>query len=284
MLVSLLTIGAQTAVRDQTFLTTPGAPWTIRIDDKSLVIKEVQTRPDEKSLYVLMLDEKEEMNVSLFIEPIDKCKTSDECRDFILKTGNPAWGKFQDLAKGTLGDFSYFEFFRSEAGGLPLRMFDMYAEFVREGYWVDLHLSKTSYKKEDHALFENYVKAMTFVSKTGSERNDSENVQKIASDWLALWDGAKCRESYVALTSISRDGVSEKQWMTYCDSFQKDVGRPKSRKVITTSLTKSLPSKPEYSGATLRYQSVWDRGTTIEYVSLTREKDGRWTVSNYVLQ
>ena len=268
-------------MQNQTFLTTPGAPWSIRIDSKSLDIRDVQAKPDEKSAYFLMADDKEEMNVSVFIEPIDKCKTPDECRDFILNSGNPAWGKFQDLAKGKLGEFSYFEFFRPVAGGQPLRMFDMYAEFVRDGYWVDLHLSKTSYKKEDHVLFENYVKAMTFVSKSGASDKLSDNVQKIAADWLVLWDGAKCRESYTALTSISRNAVGEADWIPYCEAAQKNVGKPKSRKLVAASMIKAVPSKPEYSGATLTYQSTFAGRSATEFVSLTLEKDGRWTVSNY---
>lgn len=280
-------VRSQPVTQDQTFLTTSGAPWTIRIGGKTLEIRNVQTKPDGNSMYVMMLDEKEEMNVSIFIEPVDKCKTADECRDFVLKTGNPAWGKFQDLAKGRLGDASYFEFFRPVAAGQPLRMFDMYAEFVRDGYWVDLHLSRTSYKKEDHVLFENYVKALTFVPKTGGASKDSEklseNLQKISSDWLSLWDGAKCRESYAALTSISRNAVSESDWTEYCLA-QLKFGKPKSRNLITASLIKSLRSKPDYSGATLRYQSVFDGGPATEYVTLTLEKDGRWTVSNYLLQ
>jgi hypothetical protein len=278
----------QTVIQNQTFLTAPAAPWKIRIDGKSLDITKVQAKPDGRSIYVLMIDPKEEMNVSIFIEPVDRCKTTDECRDLVLNSGNPGWGKFQDLAKGKLGDSSYFEFFRPVAGGQPLRMFDMYAEFVRDGYWVDLHLSKTSYKKEDHALFENYVKAMTFVSKPGGQANDAEklsdSVQRISTDWLALWDGGKCRETYNALTSISRAAVTEKTWIPYCENSLKNVGKLESRQLITASLIKSLPSKPDYSGATLHYQSAFSAGLALEYVTLTLEKDGRWTVSNYLLR
>src|SRR4030095_11563207 len=184
ILGSLTSVPAQPVLLNQTVLTTPGAPWSIRIDGKSLDIRDVQAKPDEKSGYFLMADDKEEMNVSLFIEPIQTCKTAEECRDFVLNTGNPKWGKFKDLAKGKLGDSSYFEFFRPEVGGLPLRIFDMYSEFVRDGCWVDLHLSKTSYVKGDHALFENYVKALTFVSKMSAPDKLSDSIQQISADWL----------------------------------------------------------------------------------------------------
>ena len=36
-------------------------------------------------------------------------------------------------------------------------MLDMYAEYVDQGYWVDVHISKVSYQKDDHALFEKVI-------------------------------------------------------------------------------------------------------------------------------
>jgi hypothetical protein len=279
---------AQPVTRDETFLTTPGAPWTIRIGGKALEIKDVQTKPDQKSAYFLMFDEKEGMNVSVYIEPVDKCKTGEACRDHVLGLGNPAWGKYRDLAKGKIGDFSYFEFFRPVAGGQPLQMFDMYAEYAGGSYWVDLHMSKVLYKKADHALFENYIKAIEFVPKNGGQAGDSGSlaakVATTSADWLSMWDAAKCRETYLALTSVARKAVQEKDWVSYCDAAQKSFGPSKYRKLVSVSLIKSLPAKPELSGAVLHYQSEFNRGPVLEFVSLTFEQSEGWTVSNYLTQ
>lgn len=90
-------------------LTTTKAPWTMRLLGNDLDITNVQAKPDEASAYFMMASGSTKLNVSVFIEPVDKCKTSDECRDYILNAGNPAWGKFEQLAKGKIKDFSYFE-------------------------------------------------------------------------------------------------------------------------------------------------------------------------------
>jgi hypothetical protein len=225
------------------------------------------------------------VNVSLFIEPAEKCKTSDECRDFVLNTGNPAWGKFQDLNKARLGDFSYFEFFRPVAMEQPLKMFDMYAQYVGNSYWVDLHISKVLYKPEDHAMFERLVKSVKFVPKNSGKSDPSlAAIEKAADEWLALWDARKCRESYAALTSISRDAVTEKRWTEYCLSAGAELGKLQSRQLVAFVALKSLPPRPDRSGATLRYYSTFEKGQVIEFVSLTTEKNGSWTVSNYATQ
>lgn len=279
-------VSAQAVPKDQIRLTAPEAPWTLVIDGNNLDIKTVQVKPG--GAYFLMFPDKDGLNISLFVEPADKCKTSDECRDFVLNTGNPRWGKFQDLAKSKIGDFSYFEFFRPEVQGQLLKMQDMYAEYVGNGYWVDLHISKVLYKKEDKLLFEKLVNSIKFVSKMGGQAQDSDrslkSVQKAAESWLTLWGATKCKESYGSLTSFSRKAVTAIQWTDYCEAAHKALGKLKSRKLLATTLTKSLPAKPDHSGATFRYQSVFDNGPVIEFVSLTLEKNGTWTVSNYLTQ
>lgn len=280
---------SQAGVEERLRLTTPEAPWTINIDGKPLHLENVKVQEGGKGAYFLMKNDKDGLTVSIFVEPAVKCKTSEECRDFVLKTGNPAWGKFQDLAKSSIGDFRYFEFFRPEVGGQPLQIQDMYAQFVGGGYWVDLHISKVRYKKEDRALFENLVRSVKFVPRNVQPTTQSdkliENLEKTAAGWLAVWDAGKCRESYNLLTSFSRQAVGEKDWIGYCEAGHKATGKLNSRKLIATSLTKSLPGKPSHSGATLRYQSTFEKGVAfIEYVSLTLEKSGAWTVSNYLPQ
>src|SRR6185436_10594759 len=139
-----------------------------------------------------------------------------ECRDFVLKTGNPEWGKVQDVVKSTIGEFSYFEFFRPTVQNQPLQMLDMYAEYVADGYWIDLHISKPLYKKTDHLLFENLIKSIRFVSKTGEPITDSDKsiaaAQKAAEAWMPLWDSGNYAESYKTISPVSKKAIEEKAW------------------------------------------------------------------------
>jgi hypothetical protein len=165
------TIASAQEFIDGVDLTTTKAPWTMRILGNDLDITNVQAKPDEASAYFMMAGGSTKLNVSVFIEPVDECKSGEECRDHVLNLGNPAWGKFEQLAKGKIKDFSYFEFFRPEVQGQPVKMFDMYAQYVSEGFWVDLHISKVLYTKEDHALFEKLVNSVVFIP-----RKDAQNI------------------------------------------------------------------------------------------------------------
>ena len=282
-------VHAQDAFIDGVDLTTIKAPWTLRILGNDLDITQVQAKPDQASAYFMMASASSSINVSVFIEPVDKCKTGEGCRDHVLGLGNPAWGKYEQLAKGKLKDFSYFEFYRPEVQGKQLKMLDMYAEYVSEGYWVDVHISKALYSKQDHALFEKVINSISFVTKAGAPTTDFDKqvakAQIAASGWLSLWDTNKCRESYAALAPISRTGITEMQWLGYCIRMVQDVGANKSRKLIAAAFARALPDKTKRPLAVLAYHSSFE-GTPsgVKLVALLLEKDASWSITNYLLR
>jgi len=145
--------------------TVPQAPWNFVLSADGFAVSQQKLKPDGTAGYFLMTSDKDYLTVSLWIEPAENCKTSRACRDMVYKSGNSAWGEYQDLVQSEIGDVSFFEFYRPAVQGQPVKMLDMYAEFVRDGYWIDLHISKVLYKKSDHALFEDLVKSAAFEPK-----------------------------------------------------------------------------------------------------------------------
>ncbi len=268
-------------------LTSKEAPWVLRVLGQELDIANVKVQ-DEASAYFMMTSETTKLNVSVWIEPAKQCKTAETCRDLVLSTGNPEWGKYQDLKKGTLGEASYFEFYRPDAQGQPLKVQDMYAEFVKDGYWVDVHISKVLYDpKKDHALFETLVKAVSFISKTDRPESEFETMlgksAQAAANWLALWDQGKCAETYAALQSITRAQASETSWTEYCGKVKTRVGKLLDREMIAASFVNSLPPKTDRPVAIMvTYSDFVKSIKSFEMVALLLEKDGRWVVTNYL--
>jgi len=156
-------------------LTVPKAPWTIFISGPALVLNRQELNPDGSRGYFMLVDEKAKMFASLYIEPVNKCKTSKECRDMVWKLGNPAWQKPQNVKLSEIGEISILELLVPEYQGRPIRQQNMYAEFVVEGYWVDLHLSKVLYQDQDRGLFERMVKSVRFESKKGDVADDRQS-------------------------------------------------------------------------------------------------------------
>jgi hypothetical protein len=285
LILAFASIGISQQITNGVEMTTINAPWVLRILGHELDLTNVQAKPDQRSAYFLM--QNDALSVSVFIEPVDKCKTAEKCRDYVLGLGNPKWGKFQNLVKGTLGEASYFEFYRPEVDGQPVKMLDMYAEFVVDGYWVDIHISKQLYEKKHHSLFENVAKDAKFIPKSSKDASTFDTLltkgRAAAAEWLSLWDKSKGRESYRAMSALTRAEIEETSWTDYCTKINGISGELKSREPIAAAFTSSLKGKTDRPLALLAYHTKFaKRPSVVEIVGLMLESDNRWRATNYL--
>jgi hypothetical protein len=146
-------------------LTAPAAPWTFTLPGDNLAVEGREVKPDGRSGYFVLHDKKDKLTVSLFIEPAGQCRDSESCRDMVWELGNPAWENPQNVVQSEIGGVSFFEFLMPSFRGDAIRQQNMYAEFVVDGFWVDLHVSKVLYKPEEHEMFERLVKGAKFEPK-----------------------------------------------------------------------------------------------------------------------
>src|SRR5262249_14378878 len=141
------------------------APWTMTMPADNFRLAQRQTKPDGTGAYFYLTDETQHLNLSMFIEPANDCKDSKSCRDMVWKAGNPAWVNPQNVVQSEIGDVSFFEFLIPSFQGMAVQQQNMYAEFVVDGFWVDLHISKVLYQPEEHKLFERLIKSIKFEPK-----------------------------------------------------------------------------------------------------------------------
>ena len=153
--------------------TVPSAPWSLTLPAKDFEIAENQVKPDGSAGYFFLTSEESHLNVSFYIEPVSRCKDSKACRDMVWKGGNPTWEKPKNFVSAEFGNISYFEFLIPKFRGQAVQQQNMYAEFVVDGYWVDLHISKVLYTPADHQLFEQLVKAVKFEAKPEKTANST---------------------------------------------------------------------------------------------------------------
>jgi hypothetical protein len=146
--------------------TAPGSPWTLTLPADNFKLAEKKTRDDGRGAYFYLVDEKQSVYLSMFIEPAKDCKDSKSCRDMIWKLGNPAWVNPQNVVQSEIDDISVLELMVPSYQGLNIRQQNVYAEFVVDGFWVDFHISKILYQPEEHKLFERIIKSIRFEAKT----------------------------------------------------------------------------------------------------------------------
>jgi hypothetical protein len=160
-------IAAKSPAEDEHIgFTVPGAPWTLMLPKDNFEVQQRQFKPDGRSGYFMLTDEKSHLDVSFFIEPAERCRDSKACRDMVWKAGNPAWGKPKNVVLSEITGVYYFEFLIPSFRDMPIQQQNMYAEFVVDDFWVDLHISKVLYKPDEHEMFERLIKSIKFEPKT----------------------------------------------------------------------------------------------------------------------
>jgi Protein of unknown function (DUF4019) len=203
----------------------------------------------------------------------------------VWKAGNPSWEDPQNLVLSEIGGVSYFEFLMPTAKGVPVRQQHMYAQFVVEGYWVDLHVSKPLYEPREHELFERLVKSVRFEPKKEGGPGVApaeEAARKVAEAWLPLLDSGRYAESWEPLSVKVKNELSKRQWELGMTGYRKPLGGLKSRRLGKVIYVKSLQGHPGHEGAVVRFDSVYEnRESVIELVGVIRDDDGEWRVLIY---
>lgn len=145
--------------------TVPRAPWVLTVPGEGMTVREQKVKPDGTSGYFYMTGGSTGLNVSFFIEPASKCSSSRDCRDMVQKAGFAHIGKVENIVASQIGDVSVVECFLPEFKGIALRQQHLFAEFVLQGYWVDMHVSKAGFAPTDRQQFESLVSAISFAPK-----------------------------------------------------------------------------------------------------------------------
>ena len=130
--------------------------------------------------------------------------------------------------------------------------------------------------------------AATFAAVTiNAHAQEAEAIaaaQRAAQSWLAEVDSARYLESWDRASSAFQAGVSKAQWVSGISPIRTGIGAVKSRRVKSTSYTRSLPGAPEGEYVIIEYDTQFVKKTqAIETVTPMRDKDGQWRVSGYFI-
>jgi len=106
-----------------------------------------------------------------------------------------------------------------------------------------------------------------------------------AERWLELADAGKGDASWSAAAGVFRGAVTQAQWSAALAQARAPLGDLKSRTLSNARFTRTLPGAPEADYVVIQYAAVYaNRPGVTETVVATRETDGAWKVTTYLIQ
>jgi hypothetical protein len=119
-----------------------------------------------------------------------------------------------------------------------------------------------------------------------AQESGKEQAAIAASEqWLSLVDSGRFGQSWKQTAGYFRAGFSKTSWRNSIMAVRKPLGRLKSRAVISSVYTPSLPGAPDGEYVVIQFETSFEnKQSAVETLTPLLEKDGSWRVSGYYIR
>jgi tetratricopeptide (TPR) repeat protein len=144
----------------------PGRPWALEFDGTGFSTRANEIQPDGRR-YFLAENTRSRVLVSVFLEAAKGAVRPDECKHSLeekaKRNSSLASGSLKGVAYRENGEMQILEFMLPELDGAPTNQKNIFGCLIKDGIFVDLHISKVFYKAADQPLFEALLRSFHFV-------------------------------------------------------------------------------------------------------------------------
>ena len=145
-------------------LRAPGPKWSLAIDLPGFDLEPIQIREDPPGTKLSGQNRTTHMIITAFIETSKPGWTAVDHREDAwrtMQTASPM--ERQNIKRSERGAMALMEYFVPTYKGQSVQQKSMNAYLVRDGFWIDVHLSKVEYMLDDDALFEKILESVRIV-------------------------------------------------------------------------------------------------------------------------
>lgn len=172
-LVGALAAGSlktQEPVKSAILLTLPKLDWALEVGGTELVVQQKEVSEDGKNARFMAVDSTTGILVSGFLEDRGRPATAEECRDFYFAKLKDSPVKREDIAQSKLGNMAVAEYIVKEYAGIKADQKHVNAYLTKGNIWMDVHLSKMSFKEGQRDLFNAILRNVKLVPKMPAQK------------------------------------------------------------------------------------------------------------------
>lgn len=153
LLILLVTLTSVSNIFGQNKFKMPEENWDLEINLDGFEIQKQGFSPDNTMFQLSATDSKKQINLSIFIEKTVSKGDKEECREFYWdKAKNSPLAK-QNVKKYETENLAIIEHDTKEYNGQIVNFHSLNAYLAKNGYWIDIHISKVGFTKEDEKTF-----------------------------------------------------------------------------------------------------------------------------------
>ena len=142
--------------------------WVVRFPKEWFTLLAERDRADGRAHYYLFSHNVTGLNVSVRIEPARTCTSGEACREAYWRDRSPSLATAELLGRSERNGFAWLEFTQKHQVPQVSRTVEQRhfsGHLVRDGYWVDFHLSMMPYTPKDRQVFLDFLDAIRIEAK-----------------------------------------------------------------------------------------------------------------------
>jgi hypothetical protein len=152
-------------------ITFANEPWILAFDAKDFAVKKNELQSDGRA-YLLAENQKTNVTLSVYLERVSGAATEMDCDENQKQRLNEkAEFKRDMVVTRKSAGMTIVEYTIPEFGGVPVQQRNLFACLPKDDVYVDIHLSKVSFKPQDEKLFNDVLDSTHFVQKSSPSIN-----------------------------------------------------------------------------------------------------------------
>jgi tetratricopeptide (TPR) repeat protein len=159
----VLSLSARSQQNSPLSVSFPGKGWALQIPVSGFKIQADEVQADGRK-YVLAMNEKSGVTISVFLERGAQEATAEECHHSTSSRAQQATSeKFPDMSVHDVGLFSVLEYTLAEVAGAKLNQRNVFACLAKEDIYADVHISKVNFRPAEENLLMAYLEGARVV-------------------------------------------------------------------------------------------------------------------------
>jgi hypothetical protein len=146
-----------------------GQPWALEMNVAGFAVKENLTRSDGRR-YLYAVNDAAGVALSITLEKVSGGASLDGCREVFRGRVQPDGPfKLSEIKESQVGDMAVQEYMIHEAKGAPVEQKNLFGCIARNDVYIDIHVSKTSFKAADQPRLMAILNSSTIVASGPSD-------------------------------------------------------------------------------------------------------------------
>ncbi len=129
----------------------PHASWAVAIPRDDWAIVQRKSRRDGTGFYYLVASRSHSLQFSIYLDRTAQCASGAACRALFWSNPGPMFRDAQDVRQYERNGFHVLQFYLDGVGGIPIMQTNLSAHTYRDGYWIDIRITKVGEQVPDPA-------------------------------------------------------------------------------------------------------------------------------------